>query len=128
MVIVFVVQAMGSPYLMGTARSFHFPMRELGAECDRIWSDRFDTPCPYITGHWGYAGNAALAMKDHPSVHFYYNNIEAPKALPTGTWSTDEDVNHKGGIILWNASEQPPDWVHRRFPRAEVLPEILELP
>jgi hypothetical protein len=30
--------------------------------------------------------------------------------------------------MLWDAAEQIPDWVHRRFPRAEVLPEILELP
>ena len=128
MVVVFIVQAVGSPYLMGTARQFHFPMREFGAKCDAIWSSRCDTPCCYISGDWWLAGNAAYAMKAHPRVLFYYGGLEDPKALPTGTWSTDDDVNQKGGIILWNASEQPPDWVHRRFPQAEVLPEILELP
>ena len=68
-------------------------------------------------------------MKDHPSVLFYYKGIDDINALPTGTWATDDDVNQKGGIILWKASNQTvPKWVHRRFPGAEVLPEILELP
>ena len=41
----------------------------------------------------------------------------------------DEDVNQQGGIILWEAADQTiPDWVHRRFPKSEVLPDILELP
>jgi len=128
MVIISVIQAVGSPYLMGTARGFHFPMQELGVKCDEIWYSQFNTPCPYITGSWRYAGNAAYAMKDRPSVHFYYDGIDDLNTQPTGTWSTDEDVNQKGGIILWEATEQTPDWVHRRFPNAEVLSEILELP
>jgi len=123
-VVIFIIQATLGPHLTNKPSHYHFPMRELGAECDRIWSDRFDSPCPYITGDWGIAGNAAHRMKDRPSVHFYWN-VEGP---PTSTWSTYEDVNQKGGIILWEASEQVPEWVYRRFPNAEVLPEILELP
>ena len=157
MAVVFILQAVASPYLTGTARRFHFPMRELGVECDRIWSSRFETPCSYTSGEWVYAGNAAYTMKDRPSVHFYCGlhvrgNIGDPEAVPTGTWSTDGDVNQRGGIILWQASrpsesnsklfsgfrwkqeaseslDMPvPDWVHDRFPNAEVLPEVLELP
>ena len=128
-VVFFVVYSVYSPYLLGTPRSFHFPMRELGAEGDRIWSSHFDVPCPYTSGDWYYAGTAGCTMKDRPSVHFYYNTIADPEALPTGTWSTDEGVNQKGGIIFWKATDQTaPDWLHRRFPRAEVVPEILELP
>jgi hypothetical protein len=130
MVVVFIIQAVGSPYLMKTARQFHFPMKELGTECDRIWYEQFDSPCPYISGHWQYAGNASCAMKNRPSVHFYYKDIEFPDTLPTGTWSTDEDVNQKGGMILWEVQEPnapAPDWVVRRFPKAEALPETLEL-
>ena len=153
MVVVFIVQAVGSPYLVGTARRFHFPMRELGAECDRIWSDKFpNSPCHYTSGQWKFAAYAAYIMKDRPSVLFYYEGLEDTQGIPTGTWATDEDVNQKGGIILWQASKLPevrsklfsgirvgnettevqdlptPEWVHRRFPKAEVLPEILELP
>jgi len=128
-VIVFVIGATVEPHVTKKPGHCHYPMYELGAECERIWSNQFpDLPCPYVTGNWRVAGDAAHAMKDRPSVHFYYYDIGNPDAQPTGTWSIDEDVNQKGGIILWNASEQLPDWVHRRFPNAEVLPEILELP
>jgi len=128
MVIITIIYAVGAPYLRGTAGALHFPMRELGEKCDEIWYSRFDTPCLYTTGGWFYAGNAAYAMRDRPTVHFYYDNIGDPNALPTGTWSTDEDVNREGGIILWGAPGLGiPDWVHNRFPRAEVLPEPLVL-
>lgn len=130
MVVVFIIQALVSPYLTDTPRRFHFPMQELGAKCDEIWASRFpDSPCPYITGDFWLAGNAAYAMRDRPSVHFYCwtDPMEDPESAPTGTWSTDEDVNQRGGIILWHASEQIPDWIHLRFPRAEILPETLEL-
>jgi hypothetical protein len=127
--VVFAIQAKYDPHITGKAGHVHFPMRELGVECDRIWSDGFgDLPCPYTTGHWFYAGNAAHAMKDRPSVHFYYYDQGSPEARPTGTWSTDKDVNQRGGIILWEASTEVPDWVHHRFPKAEVLPKMLELP
>lgn len=132
MAAVFLSQIFGSPYLKGKARLFLFPMHELGAECDRIWSSRFDVPIPYTSGQWEYASYAAYTMKDRPTVHFYWEGIDRNDALPTGTWSTDEQVNRCGGIILWDAKVLPesavPEWVHRRFPRAEVLPEILELP
>ena len=112
------------------SRLTYYPMQELGGECDRRWNSRFDTPCPYISGQWYLAGSAAYAMKDRPSVHFYYYGIEDLDALPTGTWATDEDVNQTGGILLWEVpfEQTTPDWVHHRFPRAEILPEMLELP
>ena len=130
LIAVFVVRTIDTPLLTAKPRESHYPMRDFGVECDRIWSEKFPgLPCSYISGDWLYAGNAAYTMKDRPHVHFYWENIADINALPTGTWSTDEDVNQKGGIILWNASEpNVPDWVYRRFPRAEVLPEILELP
>jgi len=137
LICVFFVQTIVSPYLTGTPRRFHFPMQQLGVECDRIWSSRFAIPCPWISGDWWLAGNAAYSMKDRPSVHFYYDGISDPQAKPTGTWSQDADVNKQGGLILWlstdgNAqveADRPPvpEYVARRFPRAEVLPETLTL-
>ena len=126
--VVFVIQAVYGSHITGKPSHFHFPMKELGAECDRIWYSRFDSPCPYTSGYWGYAAFAAQTMKDRPSVHFYYGRLDDPNLLPRGQWSSDEEVNRKGGILLWDASEQIPVWVHRRFPKAEVLPETLELP
>ncbi len=138
MICVFFVQSTLSPYLVGGPRRFHFPMTQLGTECDRIWSSRFPTPCPYLSGDWWVAGNAAYAMKERPSVLFYYNGIYDPKTKPTGTWAEDADVNERGGMLLWPISEQdgtldgsglhvPPSYLALRFPRAEVLPETLTL-
>ena len=131
---VFVIDATYAPYITGKPSHYHYPMRELGVACDGIWYSRFNTPCRYVTGDsYLHGGFAAHSMKDRPSFHFYYyGGIQSPDAIPMGEWSTDEDVNQKGGIILWEVSDssnQPvPKWVHRRFPEAEVLPETLELP
>jgi hypothetical protein len=50
---------------------------------------------------------------------------------PWGTWADDDDLNQKGGMIVWERSDDNgdlPDDLRSRFPKAEVLPEILELP
>lgn len=133
----FFVQSVLSPYWSGDARRFHFPMQALAERCDRIWDERFDVPCPYVSGEWFCAGNAALAMRDRPSVLFYWAGLNDPEALPAGTWADDMDVNRRGGIIVWQikpkkkdgeiAVREPP-FLRMRFPTAEVLPEVLELP
>lgn len=141
MICVFLVQSITSPYLTEAPRRFHFPMQQLGAECDRIWSSRFTVPCPTLSGDWWLVGNAAYSMQGRPSVHFYWHDINDPQVKPTGTWSKDEDVNEQGGILLWqlphdaDAHDEPdeaavasvPEFVALRFPHAEVLPEILTL-
>ncbi|MDR1493371.1 MAG: glycosyltransferase family 39 protein [Planctomycetaceae bacterium] len=131
----FLVQSVFSPYFLGTPRRFHFPMRELGIACDKIWDAHSSTPCPYVTGDWIIAGNAAYAMKNRPSVHFYYwQKTESNNMKPTGSWSTDEDVNQKGGMIVWNISDNSqsendvPDWLRKSFPNAEVIPDPIILP
>ena len=126
-VVVFVIQALYDPHITGTPSRYHYPMRELGAECDRIWQERFHVPCRHVTGdEWIHCGFAAHNMNTRPSVHCYYG------AVPMGEWVAYDKVNQKGGIVLWDASDFPeqfiPDWVHRHFPRAEVLPEKLEFP
>lgn len=139
MVVALLLQSIVSPYWTGRPQRFHFPIKELGARCDRLWSSRFPGPCPYLTGNWWIAGNAALGMKDRPTVHFYWRGIDHYKARPTGTWSEDSDVNESGGLVLWPISgsywasqmetplECPPPYIHERFPRAVILPESLEL-
>ncbi|MDR1491322.1 MAG: glycosyltransferase family 39 protein [Planctomycetaceae bacterium] len=132
LVALFFYESFVSSYRDHQPRKNQFPMRELGTVCDKIWSSRFSTPCPYITGDWYLAGNAAYAMKNRPSVHFYWQGIESPDAKPTGTWSTDADVNQRGGLILWNAKNygenKIPDYVFTRFPFAKKFPETLVLP
>ncbi|MDR3232397.1 MAG: glycosyltransferase family 39 protein, partial [Planctomycetaceae bacterium] len=131
-VFIFIFQSVFSPYITGTPRNFHYPMRELGASCNRIWDSRFLTPCPYITGDWFLAGNAAYTMKDRPTVHFYWDNIYNLNAKPTGIWSEDSDINKNGGMILWDVADfsdnEMPPYVRQRFPKAEKILDNLILP
>ena len=122
--VVFVIQAIYDAHITKKPSHFHYPMRELGAECDRIWYSQFDTPCLHLAGDDFFdAGFAAHGMKDRPSVHTYYWTV------PMGEWVSDATMNQQGGIIVWALLDDTvPEWVHRRFPNAEVLPKTLELP
>ena len=143
MVVAFIFQATGSTYLLGTARRFQFPMQALGVASDQIWSDQTSQPCPYTTGDWWIAGNAAIAMKDRPRVLFYWKGIEKMNASPTGLWASDADVNEKGGLVFWQVSKKDikgtaqatpdisfevPKYVLRRFPDAVIRPEPIIFP
>ncbi|MDR1480196.1 MAG: glycosyltransferase family 39 protein [Planctomycetaceae bacterium] len=133
LIALFFYESLAVPYIDHKPRKNNFPMQELGAACDKIWSDYSLVSCLYVTGDWHLAGSAACMMKNRPSVHFYWQGIESPDAKPTGTWSTDEDVNQKGGMIIWtipnncDPNSYVPDWVHKRFPNAEVLAEPIIL-
>ena len=100
----------------------YYPMQELGTLCDQRWHSRFPgSNCPYIAGDDIYlVGHAAFAM-----------SVKSRVLLPQGTWAKDDDLNQKGGMILWESTALEsgmPEHFRRRFPRAEALPEILELP
>ncbi|MGL6226883.1 MAG: glycosyltransferase family 39 protein [Thermoguttaceae bacterium] len=64
-------QSLLAPYLTGKVSRTHYPMQQLGKLCDAIWYESFSIPCPYLTGEWWTAGNAAISMKDRPTVLFY---------------------------------------------------------
>ncbi|MCL2304912.1 MAG: glycosyltransferase family 39 protein [Planctomycetaceae bacterium] len=136
MVALMLFQSVLSPYVTGTARRFHFPMQALGVAAGQIWSEHSTQPCPFTTGDWWIAGNAAVAMKDRPRVLFYWHGIENRNASPTGLWANDTDVNEsRGGLVFWeiskettDVSEEVPDYVRWRFPNAVVRPEPIILP
>ncbi|MDR3233011.1 MAG: hypothetical protein LBT46_05015 [Planctomycetaceae bacterium] len=114
-----------------------FPTRELGIKCEQIWNSRYSTPCRYLSGDWHISGHAAWAMKDRPSVLFYWRldngGIEnCNNKLITGTWASDADVNKNGGMILWDMDQYQenkiPDYILCRYPNAEILNETIILP
>ncbi|MDR0610791.1 MAG: glycosyltransferase family 39 protein [Planctomycetaceae bacterium] len=125
-----------TPYVNGQQKKQLFPTRELGIQCDQIWYSKFNTPCPFVSGEWAICGYAGWAMRDSPRVHFYWNiyhdGINYLNEKPTGTWSADSDVNQQGGMIFWQLSDKPdnyiPDWLHKRFPNAEIMTEPIILP
>lgn len=123
-VIVFVIQAIYSPQILGKPRRFHFPMQDLGAAVERIWSERIDGPCPYLTGEWWIAGNAAQGMNPIPTVHAIGNFETMDDNDAPTSWSSDADVNHRGGIVLWELDEKGlsvPKTLLDHFPGAVVL-------
>ena len=114
----FIIQA-----LLGLQHSKHYlPMRELGKTAEQLWySNVPDDHCPYIAGdNFVLFGHAAHAMSVRPSV-----------LMPQGTWANDDDLNRKGGMIIWEKEENNdgmPESLRHRFPSAEVQPDIMELP
>jgi len=118
-------------FYMGKQAAFvYYPMRALGTTCSQIWDSRFPNDnCLYVAGiddgftgrsNCGLIGFAAYSMSGKPSAILAY-----------GTWANDDDLNRKGGMIIWereNGEKDIPESLRQRFPNAEVLPEAPELP
>ncbi len=123
-VVAFFFQAFFSVHLTGDMRRFQFPMEELGRACEKIWEDRVDGDCPYVTGDWWLAGNAARHMTPIPTVHAFGQFGDMRDEIAVSTWSTDEDVNRRGGLVLWGKNDDSDElrkFILRRFPRMEML-------
>ncbi|MCL2349004.1 MAG: glycosyltransferase family 39 protein [Planctomycetaceae bacterium] len=107
----------GEQFLGKPLAPAYLPMAVLSQECDRVWQEQhFNVPCPYVTGDMILAGHAAYRMSNRPTVH-----------KNGSTWSSDEDVNRYGGLVVWpmegnSGRENAPSWVRERFPGAKVLP------
>ena len=100
----------------------YLPMRELGKTAEQLWHSNVpDVPCPYIAGNnILLIGHVAHAMPVRPSV-----------LMGQGTWANDDDLNQKGGMIIWERDgdeKSMPESLRHRFPTAEVLPETPDLP
>lgn len=87
-----------------------YPGKALAAEADRIWSENFPgASCPFTTALRSdvLAWNVAVYSRFQPRV-----------ITPIGNWASDEDLNRKGGIILWEKTD--------RDPLNDVIPEVKE--
>jgi hypothetical protein len=98
-----------------------YPMRKLGVTCEQIWRSRVSGDCPcFVSGNnWTLTGISNF-MSNRPAT-----------IIPQGTWADDDDLNQKGGMIVWERMDETmdmPDDLRRRFPQAEVLPEAPEIP
>ncbi|MDR0327003.1 MAG: glycosyltransferase family 39 protein [Planctomycetaceae bacterium] len=104
----------------------YLPMHRLGVTCDQLWQKHASGNCPYIAtiGSGNQPGElarcAACAMQVRPSV-----------ILWSGYWADDDDLNQKGGLLVWERTSDEnvlPEKLRQRFPKAELLPEAPELP
>lgn len=101
-----------------------FPGRRLAEEVERIWTERYgNRPCPFVTepfDYW-YCGNVHVYGKMHMPVHISFVTLR----------STNEEVNRRGGIVLWPTEEDQDRYgvsfkvIRKKFPRAERLPDLL---
>ena len=108
-------------FYSGKQLSFvYYPIRDLGTTCERIWVSHSSGHCSYVAGDQYLIGFVAHTMSVRPSVIL----------SPQGTWANDDDLNQKGGMIVWerqNDDKDMPESLRQRFPSAEVLPEAPEL-
>ena len=98
------------------------PSKELGTTCEQLWHSRFpDVNCPYISGDdFILTAHVAHFMPVRPIV-----------IMGWGTWASNDDLNQKGGMIVWERDDDEnnlPESLRQRFPNAEVLPEAPDLP
>jgi hypothetical protein len=98
----------------------YYPMHRSGEICECFWQKHFSVQCPYIGGDAILPGYTAHTMSVRPSV-----------IMPQGTWADDDDLNQKGGMIVWERKDETndmPEYLRQRFPQAEVLPDTPEIP
>jgi hypothetical protein len=121
---------LAGPHLTGKAERPHFPGRQLAAEVNRLWAERYGGLPPIIGGEAWRAGNVACYSPHRPVVYttgVMGHLVMDPEYSP---WTSDAEVNARGGVIVWDAdviSAERLAAIAARFPRFEVLP-VIELP
>jgi hypothetical protein len=123
----------------------HYPGRELSRQVCRRWRERFGTPLPVAAGDWWLAGCVCIHARHRLTLYgsrepawpgMDLDRLDGDPArfvVPepaTSPWTSDADLLHRGGVLLWDAGTfgaELPAWLARRFPRA-VVQETLELP
>lgn len=94
-----------------------YPGRALAEQVERVWTEHYGkTPCSFVAGfyHIQLPGYVHVYGKRRIPVHASYVTLR----------STNEEMNRRGGIVLWELDrpeETPPDWITWRFSRAQVL-------
>jgi 4-amino-4-deoxy-L-arabinose transferase-like glycosyltransferase len=112
------------PYVHEKGSRTHFPGRVLAAEVESLWRRRYGQPLEIVSGDWWLAGNVAAYGKDRPRV--YPSSSPDHLEIPADycSWLGDGELNRRGGVILWNALQEPdgpPGELRQRFHIAEVL-------
>ncbi|MDR0870513.1 MAG: glycosyltransferase family 39 protein, partial [Planctomycetaceae bacterium] len=125
---------------------FQFPGQELAEKATVLWHTRYPQSLPYIVsgGDFFLAGCVAFYSSDRPSFHGDYGlptrivweratdieKIRQRPRQPLSTWSTDSNVLHSGGLVLWDEDDEYaalPKHIAEKFPSAELVPQSLVL-
>jgi len=122
------VRDVASPYIRGKPSRIHFPGQAVARHVETTWYSRYSIPCQHLAGEWWISGNVATYGNDDPEV-FCYSSPDrfGRKGRILSTWAEQEDINHEGGICLWDADHYPqgvPPWLLELYPTAEIQPII----
>jgi hypothetical protein len=116
------------PYIEGLPHRTQFPGKELTEEVQRRWAANFDEPYPIVAGEAWAAGNVCCFSPHRPvlysSGHMGYLVFES-RATP---WTNDDDLNTRGGVVLWDAlqlGDAPPESLQQRLPRLLAQPPVV---
>jgi len=102
------------PHVRGKASRIHFPGQELAAEVDELYHQAAGEHLEIVGGPWWEASNVAFYGKNSASVFADLDESINP-------WVTDQEMNQRGGVIVWTKSEADSDYkasIVRRFPNA----------
>src|SRR5262249_45701138 len=114
--LMFVGQFALGPALTGKLNPELFPGQALAAQVTQGWRARYGTPLPVVAGDKWFAEYVGFYSADHPDVH----DLGDPDPRKT-PWTSDADVNHRGGVLVWDAQRAgeaiPVAWL-ARFPAA----------
>ena len=118
--VVFAVQqTVGGRFIRKPLRAA-FPGPELARVVEQRWHAVVgDVRLPIVAGDVWLAGNIAFYGADRPSVFIDADPTRSP-------WIAPAALARQGAVLIWSASEGPPEWLGR-FPAAQQQQPI-ELP
>ncbi len=125
-----VAKQVAGPALTGRPERPHFPGRALADEVNRRWGEKYGNLPPIVGGEGWRAGNICCYSAHRPGLyssgHMDYLAMK-PEHSP---WTSDADLNERGGAIVWNAEvigNDTIDDLKSRFPQIEFQLDV-ELP
>jgi hypothetical protein len=115
------------PHLHGQPTRTHFPGRLLADEVQRRWAERCDRPFPIVAGEPWRAGCICCYSPHRPKLYSSGSMGYLVLDTPTALGSSDDELNARGGVIVWDAGQlgdRLPGWARLRFPSAEDQPAL----
>jgi proteasome lid subunit RPN8/RPN11 len=105
----------------GLVYQTHLPGKALAREVERNWSQFSSQPVPIVASPDYFMGSSVCwYVSGRPAMCMLEGANETP-------WVKDEDLNAKGGVVLWKTShdgEEFPRQLRSRFAHARPLPAV----
>lgn len=105
------------PPLRGEFSRIHFPGQVVSQEVQKRWAEHETSELSIVGGDMFVAGCTSVYAEEKLDVYAELKSITSP-------WVSDEEINKRGAMIVWNIDETgkaPPSGWLRRFPNSTVL-------